>query len=86
MGVIGTAGTVWCLTMNTWADMKGSDRFVDAELYHGGEDTEWGTVERFTRPDEFLSILYDVSGLEFDTCVISIGFAEIDRIELPVAP
>ena len=59
---------------------EGQDRFAYAELYNNGEKIDRSTVERFTWPDEFLTIVYDVD--EFDLCVISLGFGEIGRIEL----
>ncbi len=63
---------------------EGQDRFARAELYNNGEKIDRGTIERFTWPDEFLTIVYDVD--QFDMCVISLGFNEIARIEFPVEP
>ena len=58
---------------------EGQDRFARAVLYNNGEKIDRSTIERFTWPDQFLTIVYDVD--EFDLCAISLGFSEIGRIE-----
>ena len=63
---------------------EGRDRFANAVLYNNGEKIDRSTIERFTWPDEFLTIVYDVD--QFDMCAISLGFSEIARIEFPVEP